>query len=513
MLEQTVTHLRARMDADIADSEEIVEWSLARIRDLDPNLNAIIELNPDAVAIAQQADHRHREGGKDGPLHGIPVVLKDNIATADRMQTTAGSLAMVDGVPNRDAFIVQRLRDAGAVILGKANLSEWANIRSRYSVSGWSGRGGQTVNPYQLDRNPSGSSSGSAVAVAASYVPLAVGTETNGSIVSPSGMCGIVGIKPTIGLVSRSGIIPISHFQDTAGPMATTVEDAATMLTVLAGDDPNDPAQAQQGSPSGPAYPTRPDDWRPGIDYRDFLDADGLKGARIGVLQPEPSNRPPANAVYASALAALKDAGAELVEPLAFPHEKELASSPSILQVMLWDLKTDLAAYLRDYVDADFPIRSISDVIAFNREHAGKELPWFGQDLFERAETTGELDDPEYIHMVTEVQAWGRQEGIDALLRDHHLDALVAPTNLPAARIDLVNGDRASGGSSTASAVAGYPIVTLPAGYVAGLPIGISFLGAAYSEPTLIRLAYAFEQATQARREPTYADPGIFPPG
>jgi amidase len=513
MLEQTVTHLRARMDTDIADSEEIVEWSLARIRDLDPNLNAMIEVNPDAVEIARAADRRHREGGEDRPLNGIPVVLKDNIATADRMQTTAGSLAMVDGVPNRDAFIVQRLREAGAVILGKANLSEWANIRSRYSVSGWSGRGGQTVNPYQLDRNPSGSSSGSAVAVAASYVPLAAGTETNGSIVSPSGMCGIVGIKPTVGLVSRSGIIPISHFQDTAGPMATTVTDAATMLTVLAGDDPNDPAQTQQGSPDGPAYPTRPDDWRPGIDYRDVLDADGLKGARIGVLQPESSDRPPADAVYASALAALKDAGAELIEPLAFPHEKELESSPLIPKVLLWDLKTDLAAYLRDYVDPDFPIRTISDVIAFNREHARKELPWFGQDLFERAEMTGELDEPEYIHMVTEVQKWGRQEGIDALLRDHHLDALVAPTNLPAARIDLVNGDRASGGSSTASAVAGYPIVTLPAGYVAGLPIGISFLGAAYSEPTLIRLAYAFQQATQARREPTYADPGIFPPG
>lgn len=513
MLEQTVAHLRARMEADTGDSEEFVEWSLGRIRDLDPNLNAMIELNPDAVEIARAADSRRREDGEVGPLHGIPVVLKDNIATADRMQTTAGSLAMVDGVPNRDAFIVQRLREAGAVILGKANLSEWANIRSRYSVSGWSGRGGQTVNPYQLDRNPSGSSSGSAVAVAASYAPLAVGTETNGSIVSPSGMCGIVGIKPTVGLVSRAGIIPISHFQDTAGPMATTVEDAATMLTVLAGDDPDDPAQAQEEPRPGPAYPTRPDGWRPGIDYRDFLDRDGLKGARIGVLQPEASDRPPANAVYASALAALKDAGAELVEPLAFPHEKELASAPSILQVMLWDLRTGLATYLRDYVDPAFPIRTISDVIAFNRAHARKELPWFGQDLFEMAEATGELDDPEYIRMVTEVQAWGRQHGIDALLRQHDLDALVAPTNLPAARIDLVNGDRASGGTSTASAVAGYPIVTLPAGYVAGLPIGISFLGTAYAEPTLIRLAYAFEQATQARREPTYADPGIFPPG
>lgn len=514
MTKHTVADLRAQMDADLTDAEEIVEHSLARIHELDHTLHAIIELNPDASEIAREADRARRAAdGNVGPLHGIPVVIKDNIATHDRMQTTAGSLAMVDGLPDRDAFIVQRLRQAGAVIVGKTNLSEWANIRSRYSVSGWSGRGGQTVNPYQLDRNPSGSSSGSGVAVAASYVPLAIGTETNGSIVSPSGANGIVGIKPTVGLVSRAGIIPISHFQDTAGPMATSVADAATLLTVIAGDDPDDPAQTHPGPADGPAYPTRPDGWTPGIDYTRYLDPDGLKSARIGVLRPESSDRPPVDAIYDTAIAALRDAGAELVEGLELPHAKELGSSPFIVKVMLWDLKTDLAAYLRAYLDPEFPIKSLDDVIEFNRDHAGQELPWFGQDLLEIAAESGELDDPEYIHMVSEVQRWGRHEGIDALLQEHHLDALVAPTNLPAARIDLVNGDRSSGGSSTASAVAGYPIVTVPAGYAAGLPVNLSFLGTAYAEPTLIRLAYAFEQATRARREPTYADPGVLPPG
>lgn len=515
MKERTVSQLRASMDADTLDAGKVATWCLDRIHELDGRLNAMIELNPDALEAARASDRARRDGAARGPLDGVPVVLKDNIATADGMQTTSGSLALVGAVPTRDAFIVERLREAGAVILGKTNLSEWANIRSRYSVSGWSGRGGQTVNPYQLDRNPSGSSSGSGVAVAAGYAPLAVGTETNGSIVSPSGMCGIVGIKPTVGLVSRAGIIPISHFQDTAGPMATTVADAAAMLTVLAGDDPDDPAQSHnQNDPAGaPSYPARPRDWSQGIDYTSFLDRDGLKGARIGVLRPDSSNRPPADAVYEAALAELEDAGAELVQPLELPHARELESNPSVLRVMLWDLKTDLANYLRDYVDPAFPIRTLADVIAFNCEHAHEELPWFGQDLFELAETTGELDDPEYLGMVSTVQRWGREEGIDALLREHRLEALVAPTNLPAARIDLVNGDRMSGGSSTASAVAGYPIVTVPGGFVAGLPVGLSFMGGAYSEPTLIRLAYAFEQATMHRQEPAYVAPGILPPG
>lgn len=513
MPELTVAEARARLDANQITAAELAEQSLGRIHELDTDLNAMIELNPDAATIAERTDVERSEGKANGPLHGIPVALKDNIATADRMQTTAGSLALVGAVPKKDAFIAKRLREAGAVIVGKANLSEWANIRSRYSVSGWSGRGGQTVNPYQLDRNPSGSSSGSGVVVAAGYVPLAVGTETNGSIVSPAGSCGVVGIKPTVGLVSRSGIIPISHFQDTAGPMARSVADAATMLTVLAGDDPDDPAQNQESVTGGPSYPARPAGWTGGLDYTAFLDADGLRGARIGVLCPESSNREPVTSIYGAALAALKDAGAELVSPLELPHAREMSTSREIVDAMLWDLKTDLAAYLCDYIDDDFPIRSLADVISFNKEHATEEMPWFGQDLLEIAETKGTHEDPEYLQMVAMIQRWGREEGIDALLQEHHLDALVAPTNLPAARIDVVNGDRSSGGSSTVSAIAGYPIVTVPSGYVHGLPVGLSFMGTAYSEPTLIQLAYAFEQATMHRQDPTFALPGILPPG
>lgn len=489
-----------------------VEQALERIQRLDGDINAMIELNPDAAAIAADRDDAALHGPAQGPLHGALVVLKDNIATADRMQTTAGSLAMVDAIPLRDAHIARRLRESGAVILGKTNLTEWANIRSRHSVSGWSGRGGQTVNPYQLDRNPSGSSSGSAAAVAAEYVPFAVGTETNGSVVTPSGMCGIVGIKPTVGLVSRSGIIPISHRQDTAGAMARTVAEAAVLLTVLAGDDPDDPAQSPDADPASSPYPARPDGWSPGIDYTQFLDSDGLKGARIGVLRPEASNRPRQKPVYEAALARLADAGADLIDGLELPHAKELGSSLLIRDVMLWDLKTDLANYLRDYVDPDFPIRTLSDVIAFNREDADRELRWFGQDLLEIAESFGDLEDPTYKEMVATVQRWGRDEGIDLLLKTHHLDALIAPTNLPAARIDVVHGDGPSGGSSTASAVAGYPIVTVPMGSIMGLPVGMSFFGAAYSEPVLIRLAHAFEQVAEPRPEPTFAPGGMLPP-
>jgi amidase len=389
MTGQTINEVRAAMDAGTTTAAEQVERGLSRIEERDKSLNAMIELNPEATAIAERADAERRDGAARGPLHGIPVVLKDNIATADRMQTTAGSLALEGAVPRKEAFIVTRLREAGAVILGKTNLTEWANIRSRHSISGWSGRGGQTVNPYQLDRNPSGSSSGSGAAVAAEYAPLAVGTETNGSIVLPSAVCGIVGIKPTVGLVSRAGIIPISHFQDTAGPMARTVAEAALLLSVLAGDDSDDPAQLQGHVHSDrryePAYPARPEGWAGGIDYTAYLDSDGLKGARIGVLRPAVSDRPQVRPVYDTALDALVAAGAELVSPLELPHEKELATSLYVLEAMLWDFKTDLAAYLRDYVDPDFPIRTLADVIAFNREHADREMPWFGQDLFELA--------------------------------------------------------------------------------------------------------------------------------
>lgn len=509
----SVAELRDRIASGKIDAVELVDQGLGRIRERDADLKAMIEVNPDATEIAKGLDAERRDGTVRGPLHGVTVVLKDNVATADRMETTAGSLALVGATPKRDSFVAKRLREAGAVILGKTNLTEWANIRSQYSISGWSGRGGQTVNPYELDRNPSGSSSGSGVAVAAGYAPLAVGTETNGSIVSPSGMCGIVGIKPTVGLVSRAGIIPISHMQDTAGPMATTVADAALLLTVLAGDDPDDPAQRHDGDPGPIPYPARPDGWSQGIDYTAFLDADGLKGARIGVLRPEVTNREPVRGIYNAALAALRAAGAEVIDGLELPHAKDFGTSSHVLDAMLWDFKNDLAAYLRDYVDDHFPIRTLSDVIAFNRDHAAEEMPWFGQDLFELAETKRTLDDPEYIQIVSTVQRWGREEGIDFLMREQRLDALVAPTNLPAARIDVVNGDRLAGGSSTASAVAGYPIVTVPMGDAYGLPVGLSFMGGAYSEPALIRLAYAYEQATQHREEPTFAAGGLLPPG
>jgi amidase len=511
--EASVVELRYGIASGGIDAVELVEQGLGRIRDKDADLKAMIELNPDATEIAEGLDAERRDGTARGPLHGVTVVLKDNIATDDRMETTSGSLALIGATPQRDSFVAKRLREAGAVILGKTNLTEWANIRSQYSISGWSGRGGQTVNPYQLDRNPSGSSSGSGVAVAAGYAPLAVGTETNGSIVSPSGMCGIVGIKPTVGLVSRAGIIPISHMQDTAGPMATTVADAAMLLTVLAGDDPDDPAQRHDGDPGPIPYPARPDGWMTGIDYTAFLDADGLKGARIGVLRPDVTNREPVLGLYNAALDALVEAGSEVVDGLELPHAKDFGRSSHVLDAMLWDFKNDLAAYLRDYVDPDFPIRTLADVIAFNRKHADEEMPWFGQDLFEMAETKGTLDDPEYIQIVSTVQRWGREEGIDLLMREHRLDALVAPTNLPASRIDVVNGDRLAGGSSTASAVAGYPIVTVPMGDPYGLPVGLSFMGGAYSEPDLIRLAYAYEQATLHRKEPAFAAGGLLPPG
>ena len=513
--EVSVEELRAGLDSGAFTVRELAQACLDRIAAMDrigPSLGAVIETNPDALAIADEMDAELQDGRSRGPLHGIPVLLKDNIATTDRMQTTAGSLALEGAVPRKEAFIAERLRAAGAVIIGKTNLSEWANIRSSSSSSGWSARGGLTVNPYQMDRTASGSSSGSAVAVAASYAPLAVGTETNGSISSPSGSCGIVGIKPTIGLVSRAGIIPISHFQDTAGPMARNVADAAMLLNAIVGDDPNDPAQNHVRLETEPSYPARPGENLPQVDYTSVLDPEGLHGARIGVLRSPLAQSEATQEVFRQAIDALRGAGAELVDPLTYPSEEEMTKNRDILSVMLWDLKTDLGAYLRDYVDPEFPIRRLADVVTFNREHAESEMPWFGQDLFEMALEKGSLDDPVYLAMVAGVQRLGRSEGIDALLREHRLDALVAPTNAPASKIDLLNGEHHVGGSSTPSAIAGYPIVTVPAGYAAGLPIGLSFFGTAYSEMTLIRLAYSFEQATKVRRAPAYAAPGVLPP-
>jgi len=531
--EVSVADLRQALDAGEMTVRELVQASLDRIEAMDqagPTLRAVIETNPEALDIADTLDQELANGQSRGPMHGIPVLIKDNIATADQMQTTAGSYALEGAVPTRDAFIAERLREAGAVIIGKANLSEWANIRSVWSSSGWSGRGGQAVNPYQLDRNASGSSSGSAIAVAASYVPVAVGTETNGSIVSPSGHCGVVGIKPTVGLVSRSGIIPISHWQDTAGPMGRTVADAAALLNVLAADDPEDPAQAggtsatavaapvaspgatPEASAASLAYPARPAGGLEAIDYTSVLDENGLEGAKIAVWRSGASFTPATMASFETSLQALRDAGAELVDPVELPSQADLSSSPDGLEVLLWDLKWDIEAYIEGYVEPSFPIRTLADIVAFNKEHADRELPWFGQDLFESSVNKTELSDPEYIAAVGRLQRWGRAEGIDAVIKEYGVDAIVAPTNAPASRIDLVNGDHWLGGTSTPSAVAGYPIVTLPAGEHAGLPIGISFIGPAYSEATLIRLAYAFEQATQVRRPPQYVAPGVLPP-
>ena len=490
--EASIAELRAAMDAGAVNAAGLVKAYLARIRSIDqagPRINSIIELNPDAQSIAVALDRERKAKGPRGPLHGIPVLLKDNIATADRMQTTAGSLALVGATPPRDAFLVSRLRDAGAVILGKTNLSEWANIRSTRSTSGWSARGGLTRNPYALDRNTSGSSSGSAAAIAASLASVAVGTETDGSIVSPSSINGLVGIKPTVGLVSRSGIIPISHSQDTAGPMTRTVADAAALLTVLAASDPRDAATAGAAGNSA--------------DYTRFLDVDGLKGARIGVVRANFGGRNDlASALVESALQVLADKGATLVDPVQLPAGASFEAAE--LDVLLTEFKVDLAAYLAEYAPGS-NIRTLADVIAFNERHRDREMRYFGQELFLRAQATGGLETPQYRDALATCRRVARAEGIDRALREHRLDALVAPSNTPAWLTDFIRGDNSGEDFSSPAAVAGYPHITVPAGRVQGLPVGISFVGGAWSEATLIRLAYAYEQASRQRQAPTFA--------
>jgi amidase len=489
--EITVADLQAGMKSGKYTSRAIVEKYLARIDAVDkhgPALNSVLEVNPDALSIADDLDRERQAKGARGPLHGIPVLIKDNIATHDRMQTTAGSLALVGSVPPKDSFVAQRLREAGAVILGKTNLSEWANIRSSHSSSGWSGRGGQTHNPYALDRNPCGSSSGSGAAVSGNLCALAIGTETDGSIVCPSNANGIVGIKPTVGLVSRFGIIPISHSQDTAGPMARGVADAAALLTAIAGYDPEDQATA---AIKGKQIE----------DYTRALDANGLQGARIGVVRKLFGFNDKVDTLMKDALEAMKNAGATLVDPVEVESLGKFDDAE--FEVLLYELKADLNKYL-EWLGPSAPVKSLKDVIDFNVKHAAEELPYFGQDVFIKAEAKGPLTDKAYMDARAKCVKLARAEGIDAVMDKHKLDALVAPTGGPAWLTDLVDGDHDSGGSSTLAAVAGYPDIAVPAGFIFGLPVCISVFGRAWSEGKLIRIAYAFEQATQHRKAPEF---------
>jgi amidase len=477
-------------------ARSLVEKYLARIEAIDrqgPVLRSVIETNPDALMIADALDAERQARGPRGPLHGVAVLIKDNIATADRMMTTAGSLALAGVKPPRDAFIVERLREAGAVLLGKTNLSEWANFRSTHSSSGWSGRGGQTRNAYVLDRSPSGSSSGSGVAIAANLAAVAVGTETDGSIVSPSSSNGLVGIKPTLGLVSRTGIVPVAHSQDTAGPMARTIADAATLLGALAGPDPDDPA-------------TRSSAARRARDYTRFLDAGGLKGARLGVVRNRLfGNSAEADRLAEAAITDMKKAGAVVVDPANIPTLG--AFDESEFNVLLYEFKADLNKYLT-WLGPASPVHSLHDVIAFNIAHKDQELAYFGQEIMQQSEMKGPLTSPEYRVELAKNRRLSRTLGIDAVMAKYMLDALVAPTGGPAWLIDLVNGDggtAAAPGPSTVTSVAGYPHITVPAGFFRGLPVGISFFGRAWSEPTLLKLAYAYEQATKHRRPPSFA--------
>jgi amidase len=487
--EATIGDLQSGMASGKFTARALTEKYLARIEQIDsqgPGLKSVIEVNPGVEAMADAADKERRESRVRGPLHGIPVLIKDNIETADRMQTTAGSLALLGSIPARDSFVAQKLREAGAVILGKTNLSEWANIRSSHSSSGWSARGGQTKNPYALDRNPCGSSSGSGAATAANICAVAVGTETDGSIVCPSSANGLVGIKPTLGLLSRSGIIPIAHSQDTPGPMARTVRDAAILLGALAGVDARDSATAAS---SGKAE----------ADYTKFLDPRGLRGARIGVARKYFGFSDAVDPLMNSLLDEMKKEGAEIVDPADLPTFGKFDDTE--FTVLLYELKADLDAYLADRKGAP---GSLKEIIDFNERNRDKEMPYFGQDIFIKAEAKGPLTSKEYTDALEANHRLSRKEGIDAVMDQFHLDAIVAPTASPAWITDLVNGDHSVGGSSNAAAVAGYPDITVPAGFIFGLPVGISFFGRAWSEPTLLKIAYGFEQATKVRKPPQF---------
>jgi amidase len=492
--EVTIDDLQSRMRAGSESAQSLVKTYLARIDAIDqrgPAINSVIELNPDAIAIATQLDGERKAGKLRGPLHGVPVLIKDNIDTADRMHTTAGSLALSENIAARDSFVAERLRAAGAVIIGKTNLSEWANFRSSHSTSGWSGRGGQTHNPYALDRTPSGSSSGSGSATAANCCAVAIGTETDGSVTSPAAAAALVGIKPTLGLISRAGIIPIAHSQDTAGPMARTVRDAAILLGALTGVDARD---AETRGSAGHAL----------TDYTTSLDRDGLRGARIGIARKRYTGySAETDKLLESAIALMKQHGATIVDPADIATAGE--TDDSELDLLYYEFKADLNAYLSQ-LKPNVAVRSLADVIAFNTKNPSRELRFFGQEIMETAQKKGPLTDKQYLSNLAKNRRLMRDKGIDTTITKHRLDAIVAPTQGPASLIDLVNGDAGGGGSFTApAAVAGYPHITVPMGFVRGLPVGISFVGRAWSEPTLLKLAYAFEQAAPARRKPAFA--------
>lgn len=496
LIEVTIAELQSRMASGKITARELVNLYQQRIDAIDrhgPKVNSVLELNPDAEAIAAALDEERRKKGPRGPLHGIPMLLKDNIDTHDKMHTTAGSLALLGSTPPLDATVAKRLRDAGVVLLGKLNLSEWANFRSTNSSSGWSGRGGQCLNPYALDRSPCGSSSGSGASVSANLCAAALGTETDGSILCPSGINMVVAIKPTLGLTSRAGVIPIAHSQDTVGPFGRTVADAATVLGAMVGVDPRDPATSNS---AGKFF----------TDYTKFLDPNGLKGARIGVIrQVFAGFQDKVDVIYNQAIDAMKKAGATIVDPADLPDVQTIASSPDELTVLLFEFKQDLNKYLA--ARGDPTIHTLQDLIDFNNAHANEEMPFFGQELFLQAQAV-DLNDPAtiaaYQAALDNDHHLGRDQGIDAALQQFNLDALVAPTNAVPWKIDLLDGDHDLGGSSTPTSLAGYPAINVPAGFSFGLPVGITFMGTAWSEPTLIKLASGFEAVTKARKPPKF---------
>ncbi len=498
--EATIADLQAAMHSGKLTAQQIAHDYIAAIEAIDwagPELRSVIEVNPDAEAIAAERDRERAAGHVRGPLHGIPILLKDNIDTDDQMQNTAGSLALLGSRPGQDATLTARLRRAGAVILGKANLSEWANFRSTKSSSGWSARGGQCRNPYVLTHSPCGSSAGSGAAIAANLAAVALGSETDGSIVCPSGRCGIVGLKPTVGLTSRAGVIPISHSQDTVGPMTRSVADAAIVLGALVGVDPRDPATAE----SEGKFVT---------DYTAYLDPNGLAGARIGVARNGFFGvHSETDAVIEGVIEAMRRAGAEIVDPADIPYAGSSEAGDVEYEVLLYEFQADMADYLSTRVPLDNGIaqpRTLADLVAFNADNAAQEMPHFGQEIFELAAAKGPLTEPAYLEAISQSRRMSRQEGIDAVMDEYRLDALIAPSGGPAWPVNHETGDKFSGGSSRPAAMAGYPLLTVPAGFVGPLPVGITFMGRAYSEALLIRLGYATEQLIQGRKAPEFIE-------